>query len=143
MRILIVSVLAAIASVLAALSAEHLTRPVSVVGNFLQLTLSYNPGIAFGLSIPYPLQEILIAIALCVMLILAFKAKHDRFSSLAFGLIIGGAVGNLIDRIPDGLVTDYLSVGTFPIFNVADACITVGAGILVMQSMRKKSIISQ
>lgn len=143
MPILVISAIAALASILAAISAERLTVPVSVIGSFLQLTLSHNVGIAFGIAIPYPFQEILIAIALCMMLILAFRTKHDRFSSLAFGLIIGGAAGNLLDRIPDGLVTDFIAVGTFPIFNVADACITVGAGILVMQSMRKKSILSQ
>lgn len=128
-------------SVLGTLLIEKTAVMASVLGGFLRLTLSENPGVAFGLSLPYPLQEILIGIALFTMLVLAYKTCHSRFSSVGFGLILGGAIGNLIDRIPDGLVTDYFAVGTFPVFNIADACITIGAGMLLMQSMKKESIL--
>lgn len=143
MRILIVLVLAAMSSVLAALGAERLKHAVPLLGDFIQLTLIYNPDIAFGIVLPFPLKEILIAGALIAVLVVAFRRNHNKLSSAGFGLIIGGAVANLIDRIPDGIVTDFIAIGTFPVFNLADACITVGAGILLMENIRKKSSIGQ
>ncbi len=138
MQILIISALATIASLLASFGAEHLTEPVAVIGDFLRLTLSYNPNIAFGIALPFPLKELLIAGALVAVLVLAYRSRQEKFCALGFGLIIGGAIANLIDRIPDGVVTDYISVGTFPIFNLPDACITIGAGVLLLESLMKK-----
>jgi lipoprotein signal peptidase len=51
---------------------------------------------------------------------------------LAMAMMLGGAVGNLIDRLTIGTVTDFISVGTFAVFNVADACISVGTVILIL-----------
>ncbi len=138
MSIAVTAFVAATLSVLGALLMEKMVVMTSVLGGFLRLTLSRNPGVAFGLSLPYPLQEILISFALLTMFVFAYRTRHSRFSSLGFGLILGGAIGNLIDRIPDGLVTDYFAIGTFPVFNIADACITVGAGMLILESLRKK-----
>lgn len=141
MLIVVTAFVAAILSVLGTLLMEKTAVMTSVFGGFLRLTLSKNPGVAFGLLLPYPLQEILITIALLTMFVFAYRTRYSRFSSLGFGLILGGAIGNLIDRFPDGLVTDYFAVGTFPVFNIADACIVVGAGMLLMQSMKKESIL--
>lgn len=138
MRILIIAFFVALASILAGLGAEHLQTTLSIIGTFVRLTLSHNPDIAFGIAIPYPLKELLIAVALIAVLFCAFRSKHTPASSLAFGLIIGGAIANLIDRMQDGAVTDFISVGTFPIFNLADACITIGAGILLTGNLVKK-----
>ncbi len=138
MSIAVTAFVAATLSVLGTLLMEKMVVMTSVLGGFLRLTLSRNPGVAFGLSLPYPLQEILISFALLTMFVFAYRTRHSRFSSLGFGLILGGAIGNLIDRIPDGLVTDYFAIGTFPVFNIADACITVGAGMLILESLRKK-----
>ena len=51
---------------------------------------------------------------------------------LAMAMMLGGAVGNLVDRLTQGTVTDFISVGTFAVFNVADACISVGTVILII-----------
>ena len=139
MRILTLAIVAALASVLAGIGAESLPHSIPLVGNFARLTLSHNPDIAFGIALPYPLKELLIAGALLAVVFLAFHRHHDTFSSVAFGLIVGGAIANLVDRIPDGIVTDFIAVGTFPIFNLADACITIGAMMLLVESLRKKS----
>ncbi len=138
MQISMVSGVAAILSVLSSFLAEKFLVHASVLGGFLRLTLSHNPDIAFSIGLPYPFKEILIACALLAVLVLAFRSKHSALSSLAFGLIIGGAIANLIDRVPDGVVTDFIAVGTFPVFNIADACITVGAGMLLMESLVHK-----
>lgn len=143
MHILILAFVSAIASVLAGIGAELLSHPVPILGNFARLTLSYNPDIAFGIVLPYPLKELLIGGALLAVVVLAFHRHHDRFSSTAFGLIIGGAVANLIDRIPDGIVTDFIAIGTFPVFNLADACITIGAGLLLIEGITQKRIFDE
>ena len=65
-------------------------------------------------------------------------ASRGKLNAAAFGLIIGGALANIADRLPDGLVTDYIQVGTFPVFNLADSCITVGAVLLIFEMVRRK-----
>jgi signal peptidase II len=59
-------------------------------------------------------------------------ARSDWALRLAMGLQLGGAVGNLIDRLTQGYVTDYISVGNFPVFNIADASISTGVAVLVL-----------
>lgn len=124
------------------LAAGNLTTSISVIGQFVRLTLSYNAGIAFGIALPSPWQEILIACALIAIAIVAVQSTNDRISSIAFGLIIGGAGANLIDRFMNDTVTDFIAVGTFPVFNLADSCITIGAGMLLLEwwSGRKKRV---
>ncbi len=138
--LLITTTLAALVSLGTNVLAETMSKPISVIRNFAVLSLSHNPGIAFGIHLPSPFKEILIGLALLLVCIAAYKSRHEKWSALAFGLIIGGAAANLIDRISDGLVTDYVAIGTFPVFNAADACITVGAVLLILESLlhRKK-----
>ncbi len=136
--LLITALLAAVFSFASGLLAERLTEPIHLLGTFVALRLSYNPGIAFGISIPSPWQEIIIVTALAAVCVFAIKSKPDRLASAAFGLIIGGATTNIIDRISDSFVTDFISIGTFPIFNLADSCITVGAGMMLTQAYFKK-----
>lgn len=118
---------------------EGLASPIFVLGAFAMFTLSYNSGIAFGIPLPEIGKELLIGVALLVIIIAAARSKLDLTSSIGFGLIIGGAAANLIDRIQDGLVTDYFLIGTFPIFNAADACISIGVGLLLLDTYMKKS----
>lgn len=124
------------AAVIAAHVADTaLTERIAVIGSAVGLQLSYNPGVAFGLQLPSPLQEMLIGVALCVVGVLAYRERSQRCAQIAFGLILGGAVANIIDRVPDGVVTDYFQVGTFPIFNVADSAITIGAALLLCEAV--------
>ncbi len=78
-------------------------------------------------------KKIAITIALVALGWAAWHAK-TTWSRVAFGMILGGAFGNVADRIRDGLVTDFLQVGTFPIFNVADSCITIGVFLLILEA---------
>lgn len=137
MLLILTAAISTTLSIIASISAEQLSTPVRIVGSFVMLRLSYNPGIAFGIRLPVILQEILIGAALILMCVAARKAR-DHVSRIGFGLIIGGALGNLFDRFSDGLVTDYVSIGTFPIFNVADSCITIGVGLLLVEAYRSR-----
>lgn len=138
MPIILISFIAGVLSFFSAVLAEGLTSDIPLLGDVVRLSLMHNRNIAFGIGLPYPLKGILIAGAFIAILILAFRSRQEKIPSVAFGLIIGGAIANLIDRIPDGAVTDYIAVGSFPIFNIADACITIGAGILIVESLRKR-----
>jgi signal peptidase II len=134
---IVTAVLAFAASVASALAAEaFLAERIPVLGAFAGLQLSHNPGVAFGMQLPSPWQELLIGAALLAVAVVAYKERSHRLGQAAFGLIIAGALANIADRLPDGVVTDYFQVGTFPIFNVADSCITVGAALLLLDAVR-------
>jgi signal peptidase II len=118
-----------------------LREPVPVLTN-LALYRTYNTGIAFsmlgGLS---DVALIVIAVAVIFFLLwLAWRSEpHQWLSRIGFTLILGGAVGNLIDRIVHGHVIDYVLFYTqtwsFAVFNLADAFITVGAGLVVLDEV--------
>jgi signal peptidase II len=93
----------------------------------VQLVHVRNRGVAFGLFADGGL--VLIAIgAACVVALLAFFATHSRrpLVWLPTGLLLGGAGGNLIDRLHQGYVTDFIDLPLWPSFNIADSCITIG-----------------
>lgn len=86
-----------------------------------------NRGVAFGLFADGGIVLIVIGVAAVVGL-LAFFATHSRrpLVWLPTGLLLGGAAGNLIDRLRDGYVTDFINLPLWPAFNLADSCITIG-----------------
>ena len=125
----------------ARLAAASLFHRIPVLGDFAGLELSFNPGIAWGMRLPAGIQEAAIGIALVIVIYLAHRESKQRSSpvpTVAYGLIVGGGIANIIDRLGDGVVTDYFQVGTFPVFNVADSCVTIGVALLLLQSVRKK-----
>ena len=135
------TVLAAfITSLLAKLLADtFITSRIAILGSFAGLQYSENPGIAFSIRFPWHLQGIFIGVALVALAWAAVMAK-TRWSRIAFGMILGGALANVADRLLDGVVTDFMQVGTFPIFNVADSCITVGVAILLLEALMQWKI---
>jgi len=95
----------------------------------------YNTGVAFGMF--QGLGNIFKYLALLVAAVIIFYyprvSDEDWSLRLAMSLQLGGALGNLIDRIfNNGMVTDFISVGNFPVFNIADSSITVGVGVLLL-----------
>jgi signal peptidase II len=117
--------------------------PVSIVGDTIELELSRNPGGAFSLfqSIT-PLLAVL-AVGVAFVLVRAIVRAGDRLMVVALALVLGGALGNLSDRVARspgfmrGEVVDFVSLGTFPTFNVADSAITIGAVLLVVCAWRQ------
>ncbi|MBU2608393.1 MAG: signal peptidase II [Chloroflexi bacterium] len=111
-----------------------------------QITHVHNTGAAFGLlSDQSSLLAMVAAIGVVLLLIYALFLHHrlpflnNRPASLALGLILGGTIGNLFDRLLRGYVTDFISVGIWPDFNIADSAITIGAIILaysLLQNVR-------
>ncbi|MBZ5508201.1 MAG: signal peptidase II [Acidobacteriia bacterium] len=122
----------------------------SIVPGFFRLTHLENPGAAFSLfaesTSPFK-TALLIAFSLAALVVVALLLWKDRFvfngSTLALSLILGGALGNLWDRLTDGKVTDfldfYIGVHHWPPFNVADSAIVVGALLLLVRMLHKES----
>jgi signal peptidase II len=98
----------------------------------VHLVRASNPGIAFSrLANGGPLVVVVALVALAALLAFFFTHLHRRLVWLPTGLLIGGAAGNLIDRVREGAVTDFIKLPHWPAFNLADACITVGVLTLV------------
>jgi signal peptidase II len=118
------------------------TRPI--VPGWLDLTYTLNPGAAFSLfaTMPPSFRHIffisLSIIATIVLVTLMARRTTTMLSSIAFALILGGTIGNLIDRIARGLVTDFIWFHhlsfSYPVFNLADSSITIGVGLILLLS---------
>ena len=93
-----------------------------------------NTGAAFGMLQGFGLVFAILAVIVSIAILYYFPhvPSNEWAIRLAMAMQLGGAVGNLIDRITIGTVTDFVSVGTFAVFNVADACISVGTVILII-----------
>ena len=93
-----------------------------------------NTGAAFGIGQGMNLFFVILAFFVMVMIIYYFPhiPREDFFLRLALSLQLGGAGGNLVDRLLQGHVTDFISVGSFPVFNIADSSITIGVGVLIL-----------
>jgi signal peptidase II len=101
-----------------------------------RLQLSYNTGVAFSLGDGLPTWAVLaVAGAVTAGVLVAIVAGWIRPPAPA-GLVLGGAVANIVDRAGDGAVTDFLWLGWFPTFNLADTAITLGALALLWASWR-------
>ena len=120
---------------------ERIMLPPRVIEitSFFNLVLTWNRGVSFGMfNTDSPLNVWvlpLVAVAIVVMLV-AWLARADRqLLAIALGSIIGGAIGNLIDRVRFGAVADFLDAHAFgyhwPAFNVADSAITIGVAVLI------------
>jgi len=114
-------------------------EPIHVLGS-LQLALSFNSGMAFSLGQGSGLA--IVPVALVVVVVVVFVARHlpGRLAATAVGLVVGGALSNLVDRLlrdHDGAVVDFIDLQWWPVFNLADACIVVGGALLALCSLRR------
>jgi signal peptidase II len=130
----------------------QLHQPMEVLGDFFRFTLSFNTAAAFGLSVLGGSRWVYVGLTAVIVFTLWTMFRdapaNDRWQATALGLIVGGAIGNVIDRIRwSGGVVDFIDVGIgdhrFWTFNVADSGISVGATMMVLlflyHSLRKKT----
>ena len=112
----------------------NLTEPLELLPGLLRLQVEHNTGIAFSISVPFPLL-ILLNIVLFSAIIYYFW-KHlnlNRWPSIILlAMLAAGAAGNLLDRLRLGYVIDFIAVGNFPVFNVADSLITIAIFLLLL-----------
>ncbi len=118
--------------------------PVPLIDGFLQFRLVKNPGSAFSLLSGGGTALALIAIVAVVVIFVIARDLPGKAEGVAIGLVMGGAVGNLLDRIfrgdglLDGKVIDFVDFDFFPTFNVADSAITIGAILAVLLAFRER-----
>ena len=120
----------------------------SLIGEVLKLTYVKNPNTLFGISLgpnfPYTILGFVLIAVLVVLILHENKLSH----SLIYGLLLGGATGNIIDRLRMGEVVDFIDVGIsptlrWPVFNLADSAITIGLiiyFIIVLKGVKKGEI---
>lgn len=116
--------------------------PVRVIGSFLQLTYTRNPGAAFSLGVGYTVVFSIIAVGVVVVIARLSRSLYSVPWAIALGLLLGGALGNLTDRIVRspgvfrGWVVDFIQFPHFAIFNLADSAISVGGVLMVLLAFR-------
>jgi signal peptidase II len=119
--------------------------PVDVIGNFVQLRYTTNSGGAFSLLTGAPLFFGIMAIVIVGGIIYASRRTRPLSMLVVLGLILGGALGNLTDRLfrDEGLlrgeVVDFVKVGIWPVFNLADSCVVVGGILLALLLSRDEA----
>ena len=117
-------------------------RDRALIGDLLTLHLTFNPGAAFSTGTEYTvLLTCLAIVAVCLVLVFSVRVRSGLWA-VAFGLLLGGVAGNLTDRLfrepgpMRGHVVDFLQLPNWPVFNVADICINVAAGLIILQTFR-------
>ncbi len=117
--------------------------PIELIPGVLRLVFTENTGAAFGLFRGAGTILALAAIVAVVFIAIAFRSVEHRMDVAALGLVMGGAIGNLVDRLTrgDGLlngpVTDWIDPSFFATFNVADSAVTIGVALLLLGALRK------
>jgi len=108
--------------------------PNNLVGNVIRLTRVHNDGGAFGILPGGGIVFLIVSgiVSLILFLILLTMRIDSRLIRTGMAFVLAGAIGNLIDRVRWGYVLDFFEIRGFPIFNVADACITVGAVLIIL-----------
>ena len=117
----------------------HLSQSIPVVKNIFHITYIQNLGAGFGILQQQRLFLILVSAAVaCIILFYSKKiGKKDRLLQVIAGIVLGGTVGNLIDRIIYGYVIDFLDFRIWPVFNIADSAVTIGVILLIVYYWKK------
>ncbi|MFZ0013626.1 MAG: signal peptidase II [Acidimicrobiia bacterium] len=119
-------------------------NPVEIIPGFFGFTYVENPGGAFGLFQSGGTIIAVAAIVVTVVVLAALAGDRGRLETVALGLVLGGALGNLIDRFArgpgliDGPVIDWIELWIIPTFNIADASVTVAVALLLIHAWRTK-----
>jgi signal peptidase II len=122
-----------------------LYESIAIIPNYLDITYTLNPGAAFSMLADAPawVRELFLLSMACaaivVLAVLIVRSDRVSISSVAFALILGGAMGNLIDRAIRGRVIDFMRAHyydlNYPIFNVADSAISIGVGLIILTAL--------
>lgn len=122
-----------------------INHPIQIIKNFFYLTYTHNTGAAFSILTGQRIFLILIGVVILIILFnyLRKNKVEKKVDKISFSLIIGGALGNLLDRIVRGYVVDFIDVKifgyNFPIFNLADTFIVIGVFLLLITLTRKEN----
>ncbi|MHA7276523.1 signal peptidase II [Arthrobacter sp. Hz1] len=136
-------VLAATDLLIKALAEALLSTDTTTELGVVNIRLSYNPGVAFSLGADLPSWVVIAATGLIITTLIWYAIKTipamTRVSLAGAALLLGGAIGNFIDRLDGRGVVDYLHTGWFPTFNLADAFITIGVAVYAWGTIIKST----
>lgn len=116
-------------------------QPIEIIGDVVTFTLVRNPGAAFSMATSMTWILTLVAIGVVIGVIKIGRTLRSPWWALGLGLVLGGALGNLMDRLfrtpgfMQGHVVDFMSIGWWPVFNIADSAIVCGAILLVVLTL--------
>lgn len=116
-------------------------EPIPIIGDFARFALVRNPGAAFSMATGMTWLLTLVALGVVIGVIRIGRKLRSLWWAIGLGMVLGGAVGNLADRLfrapgpLQGHVVDFIAVGSFPVFNVADSSIVCGAALLVVATL--------
>lgn len=116
--------------------------PIEVLGTWLRFTYAENTGAAFGIGTGFTWIFTAIAVIVAIVIIRTARSLGSTWWAVALGGLLGGAVGNLIDRLTrepgpgQGYVVDFIALPNFPVFNVADMAITCSAALMILLTLR-------
>jgi signal peptidase II len=125
------------------LAERHLQgHPVELIPGVLDLRYTTNPGGAFGLFGGIPWLFVTISVGVIGVIVLASRKLPSTPAAVGLGLVLGGAIGNLVDRAIrgpgfSGEVIDFIDLQVWPVFNLADSGIVIGAALLLLTSLRR------
>lgn len=113
---------------------HYLTSPIVLIPSVLQLRLAHNTGIAFSIPIPNNVMLVVapLGIGLLVWLLLSTTNFKLTLTKVIISLMVAGALGNFIDRLTKGAVTDFIDFSFWPTFNLADSYLTIGAFLIIL-----------
>jgi signal peptidase II len=122
---------------------RHLARHGDHVLGPVWLRLQYNTGISFSIDRSLPLVTTIVTVVIAVVVVVVGLRANRGLPTLGFGLLIGGGVANVIDRLAatPHEVTDFIAVGSFPVFNAADVAITLGFLVLMVAAIRGERLL--
>ena len=108
---------------------------IPIIRNVFHITYVMNPGAAFGLFAYRTRYFILVTIAVVAAIVLFGRvlSRDNRWLQMSLGLQLGGALGNLADRLAVGMVTDFLDFRIWPVFNLADTAIVIGVALFAVE----------
>ncbi len=125
-----------------ALSELEGREPIELIGGVLSLRLVFNPGAAFGIGQGYTVVLTLVMITVSIVILRVARNLASTWWAAALGLLLGGALGNLVDRLfrPPGPlrghVIDFLELPNWPVFNLADSAIVCAGALMIVLTFR-------
>ena len=115
-------------------------RPEHLIPGILSLNLSFNSGGAFGFLQGVPWLFLGMGIVIIVVILVWARRVDDEGYLFPLGLVLGGGMGNLLDRVVrdlDGQVVDFIDLHVWPVFNIADTAIAIGVGLIIIAGFKR------
>jgi signal peptidase II len=118
----------------------HPDQSVAIAGDAVRLTYVANRGAAFGILQERTAFFVLVGLGVIAVILASYRyfPVSGTLLNLALGLQLGGAIGNLVDRVRYGYVVDFIDVSVWPVFNLADSAIVVGVAILAFRLLQRE-----